>query len=154
MLNIATICIGQIPTDKLALTLPGRDRSYLALANHIFEIANGFTEIANGAAFKGRIAAAQPEKNRSPEELARYGQGIIRALDLWFSDWPDKDCVADVETFYGTQSLHAVLERCTWHAAQHVRQIMMVLDLLDIPAKALLRPEDLRGLPLPKQVWD
>ena len=57
-------------------------------------------------------------------------------------------------TYYGEQPLHEVLERTTWHAAQHVRQVMMVLDSLDITPDRPLTAADLAGLPLPEQVWD
>ncbi len=42
----------------------------------------------------------------------------------------------------------------TWHAAQHVRQVMMVLDGPDIAPERPLTAADLAGLPLPEQVWD
>jgi len=59
-----------------------------------------------------------------------------------------------VDTWYGPQTLHAVLERCTWHSAQHARQLMMVLASLGIPAEDPLTTDDLAGLPLPAEVWD
>jgi len=47
-----------------------------------------------------------------------------------------------------------VLERTTWHSAQHTRQLMMVLNKLDIKPDGPLLTDDLSGLPLPDQVWD
>jgi hypothetical protein len=35
-----------------------------------------------------------------------------------------------VDTYYGTQSFDAALERTTWHVAQHVRQLELVLHTL------------------------
>jgi hypothetical protein len=32
--------------------------------------------------------------------------------------------------YWGEQSVHRVLERTTWHSAQHIRQLIDVLDSL------------------------
>ena len=49
----------------------------------------------------------------------------------------------------------AVLERTTWHVAQHVRQLELVLHTLGAATQeALLPVELLDRLPLPKDVWD
>ena len=56
--------------------------------------------------------------------------------------------------YFGEQSLHQVLERAVWHSAQHARQLMMVLGLLDITPSAPLTEEDLADLPMPENVWD
>jgi hypothetical protein len=51
---------GQIPESRLGDELPDRHRTYLALVNHIFEIAAGFVKITKGASMTGAIAAAIP----------------------------------------------------------------------------------------------
>jgi hypothetical protein len=50
--------------------------------------------------------------------------------------------------------MHEVLERTAWHCAQHTRQLMMLLEMLDIAPNGPLTPADLAGLPLPEKVWD
>jgi hypothetical protein len=47
-----------------------------------------------------------------------------------------------------------VLERTTWHVAQHVRQLERVLVALDVDLGTALAPALLDGLPLPAAVWD
>ena len=73
---------------------------------------------------------------------------------MWWSAREDPQCTRDVDTFYGTQSLHAVLERITWHCAQHVRQLMMVLEMLHISPDDPLGGQDFEGLPMTNDVWD
>jgi hypothetical protein len=59
-----------------------------------------------------------------------------------------------VPTSYGTQELHEVFERSTWHSAQHVRQLADVLDRFGIAPEGRLTAEDLKGLPLPERIWE
>ncbi|MCY3671844.1 MAG: NrdH-redoxin, partial [Alphaproteobacteria bacterium] len=58
------------------------------------------------------------------------------------------------DTYYGAHPLHEVFERTTWHPAQHVRQLMLIHEMLGIETDGPLGAEDFRGLPLPEQVWD
>ena len=144
----------QIPADRLDDKLPNRDRTYQALLNHIFEIAAGFLKITGGASMTGKIAAAVPDLERDLTALTTHSNEIIEGLDVWWSAREDPQCTRDVDTFYGTQSLHAVLERITWHCAQHVRQLMMVLEMLHISPDDPLGGQDFEGLPMPNDVWD
>ena len=50
----------------------------------------------------------------------------------WWQGKADKTCGETVQTYYGPQSLHEVLERATWHIGQHCRQWMMLLDMAGI----------------------
>ena len=59
-----------------------------------------------------------------------------------------------IDAYWGSHTLHEVLEREVWHTAQHTRQVMMFLDQLGIVADRPLTAEDLAGLPLPERVWD
>ncbi len=154
MLRAALRFGSQIPADRLGDKLPNRDRTYLALLNHIFEIAAGLLKITGGASMTGEIAAAVPDLDRDLAALTMRYNEIIEGLDVWWGVREDPECARNVDTFYGTQSLHAVLERITWHCAQHVRQLMMVLEMLHIPADDPLGAQDFERLPMPKDVWD
>ncbi len=46
-----------------------------------------------------------------------------------------------------------MLDRTTWHAAQHTRQLILMLESGGTPADRPLTAEDLRGLPVPDEVW-
>jgi hypothetical protein len=59
-----------------------------------------------------------------------------------------------VNTYYGERSLHELLERCTWHSAQHARQIIAVLERLGIEPDRRLTAADYAGLPMPAGLWE
>jgi len=46
------------------------------------------------------------------------------------------------------------LERTTWHSGQHVRQLVMVLEMLGIEPDRPPTKENFAGLPMPDKVWD
>jgi hypothetical protein len=47
-----------------------------------------------------------------------------------------------------------VLERTAWHAAQHTRQLIIMLESHGITPDRPLTNDDLAGLPVPDEVWD
>jgi hypothetical protein len=51
-------------------------------------------------------------------------------------------------------TLHEYLERTTWHSGQHVRQLVMVLEMLGIEPDKPPTSEMFTGLPMPDKVWD
>jgi hypothetical protein len=81
---------------------------------------------------------------------ARYSNGCA----AWWADFEGKDCLQEIDSYYGKQPLHNVLERRTWHPAQHVRQLMLLLRDDGIEPDGPLSEADFAGLPLPKKPWD
>lgn len=149
-LSTSTRLTVQFPNVNLSDRLPNRDRTNLALANHIVEIAAGYVKVAAGADFDHEVSAAIPEPEVAREALAARSEAVRAALAGESPLRPDDK----VATFFGPVTLHAVLERCTWHAVQHVRQQAMVLERLGIVPDRPLGAEDFEGLPLPAGVWD
>lgn len=143
----------QIPPERLGDGLPHRDRSYLGLANHLIEIAVGFVEVTLGARLSGRRAAAVPLVELNVESLATRCDDIVQSIELLLTS-PRKRWDGTVETYAGDQDLHQVLERTTWHCAQHARQLAMVLEILGIEPDEPLAPDTFVGLPMPTEVWD
>ncbi len=145
----------QIPDDRLGDGLPGRDRSFLELGHHVFVVADAFLDVTLGEALSYERLATPPSGSmRTGADLDRFGSGVRTGLGDWWSGGAEPDCTVPAETYYGPQSLHQVLERTTWHAAQHARQLMMVLGSLGIEPDGPLGEDDLAGLPLPEKVWD
>ncbi|MCY3810598.1 MAG: hypothetical protein OXH15_02240 [Gammaproteobacteria bacterium] len=140
----------QFPAANLGDRLPNRDRTNLALANHIVEIAAGYVKVAAGAEFDHGVSAAIPEPEVGPEALAARSDAVVSALLGGSPVFPGDE----VATFFGSSTLHAVLERCTWHVVQHVRQQAMLLEGLGVAPDGPLATEDFDGLPLPSGVWD
>ena len=59
-----------------------------------------------------------------------------------------------VNTYYGVQPAHGVMERTAWHAAQHCRQLMEVVLQSGYTPDGPLGGAELGGLPLPDEVYD
>ena len=138
----------QFPTTSLQSKLPKRDRTCLALANHIVEIAAGYLQVDAGRTFDAAVSAAVPATELSPPDLSERARAVQAALTS--PARPERT----VETFFGPTTLHQVLERCTWHTAQHTRQLAMLLVRLGVDPDQPLTATDLEGLPVPANVWD
>ena len=141
----------QIPAGKmLERATPGRDRSIRDLAFHIYQIPEAFLEaVENGEQDLPKIYNAPPPPN---DDIARYGSKVEKRLRDWWANKPDTS--GKLATYYGEQPLHHVLERCTWHSAQHARQIIAVLEELGIPPDGPLTGDDYAGLPMPAGLWE
>ena len=149
-LSTSTRLTSQFPAANLGDKLPNRDRTNRALANHIVEIAAGYVRVASGADFDHGISAAIPAMELDRTALATRSQSIRDEL----ANGARLGYGVEVATFFGPTTLHGVLERCTWHVVQHVRQQAMLLEGLAITPDRPLTAEDFEGLPLPAGVWD
>lgn len=156
VLAAAARYLRQIPDRRIDDQLPRRARSTLELGHHIAVIADTFFDVAAGAELTTeRLALVPPEAMTTGADVAAFAESVRGRLADWRSGAADEeDFTRPVATYYGPQPLHDVLERSTWHAAQHTRQLMMVLDTLGLAPDGPLTPEDLAGLPLPEKVWD
>lgn len=149
-LDAAMRLLGQFPAPRLADKLPNRDRTCIALGNHIVEIAAVYLSVAAGGGFDRDASAATPAKELARDALAAKAAMIDAKLAETPVDAPERS----VQSFFGETTLHAVLERSAWHAAQHARQLAMLLERLGIRPEGALTAGDLEGLPLPAEVWD
>ena len=147
----------QIPDDKLGRLLPHRPRSYAQLAYHIFNIADAFLEHEmQGLPLKeGAYNRVPPPEMDSKVKILAYGEDVLARVTAW---WESKGRTTDfsrpADVYYGKVTLHEFLERTAWHSGQHVRQLMMVLDMLAVAPDRPLGPETFAGLPMPEKVWD
>ena len=158
MLRAAQRYIRQIPDGRLVeRAIDNRDRSIRLLGHHIFRIGEAFLEVAvDGVEYWAQLANVPPLDGTftTGEEIAGYGKRVIERLEHWWRRLEDKSCQQKVKTFYGTPPMHQLLERSTWHSAQHTRQMSAVLERFDIKPDGQLTSDDLAGLPLPEGLWD
>jgi hypothetical protein len=144
-----------MPDTMLATEVPNRPRSYLALGHHLFRIPEGLLEVAAGAMLTNDLLTNGPSDGmRTSAALGVYGQHVLVALDAWWDGQADKTGRQVVQTYYGPQSLHEVMERTTWHCGQHVRQWFMLLDMAGITPPVTLDDAAFVGLPMPSSIWD
>lgn len=145
----------QMPDSAMTEKLPNRDRTYRVLAHHIFRIPEAFLEVAGGETLTYTILTTPPPDDMvTADQIAAYGQSVRERFKAWWLGLEDVTGDQRVPTYYGDQPIHEVLERTTWHAAQHVRQTAMILEGLGVAPDAPLTADDLAGLPVPEKVWD
>ena len=147
----------QLPAERLAeRATPGRDRSIRDLAYHVYQVPDSFLRAVEDGArdLAGFYNQPPPPSVRTVGDIRSYGEQVSARLRRWWSALPDKSCAEDVETYYGLQPLHHLLERCTWHSAQHARQIIAVLEGFGIEPAGRLTADDYAGLPLPNGLWE
>lgn len=153
MLAAAQRHIRQMPRDKLGeRATPGRDRSIRDLAFHVYQVPEAFLEcVENAFPDLPSIYNAPPPKDA---DIGAYGERVAKRLESWWSRLDDKSCQGTAKTYYGERPLHELLERSAWHSAQHVRQIVAVLQGFGIAAQPALGERDYAGLPMPKGLWE
>lgn len=154
LLDFAAHYAQRLPDDSLHTRLPGRERTYLDLAYHVAQIVVGFLDAALG----GRLAYEHFERRppghvRTGPDCARLTRSVSQALAVWWAANQSR-LPAVVDTYYGGQPLPGVLERTTWHVAQHVRQLEAVLARLGVSDRPALPAALLEHLPLPADAWD
>ena len=59
-----------------------------------------------------------------------------------------------VKTFFGDQTLYALLGSCAYSVAQHTRQLIAVLELLGGKPDRPLADDDYAGILLPASLWE
>lgn len=147
----------QIPEDKLGCMLPRRPRSYAELAYHIFNIADAFLEHeVEGLPLKeGAYSRVPPPDMNTKAKILAYGRDVMKRFGTW-RDGPGRttDFSRKARVYYGDVTLHDYLERTTWHSGQHLRQLVMVLELLSIAPEMPPTAATFAGLPMPDKVWD
>ena len=156
VLPAAARYVRQIPADWLDKPFRNRNRPIRLLAHHVFRIPEAFLEsLHDGRELTyERIMQEPGTALRTGEAIARFGEAVHGRMREWWKNSPDHACSRVMETYFGKHSMHVVLERTAWHPAQHTRQLMLILESLNIAPDRALTAADLAGLPLPDKVWD
>lgn len=158
VLRAAQRYVRQIPDERLIdRVIPNRDRPIRLLAHHVFRIGEAFVETVSEGKEYAEYHAQQPPAEgtmQSTAEIARYGDSVIERLEQWWRGAKDTSGRQSVKTYYGDQPLHELLERSTWHSAQHGRQLIAVLERYGIAPDRPLTQAELGGLPLPERLWE
>ncbi len=135
--------------------IPHRERVIRTLCYHVFRIGESFLETWDGAEYSVKIADNEPpDELQTGDDIARYGEGVWRRFEAWWAGLDDRELARVLKTYFGDTPAHLVLERVTWHSAQHCRQLVAVLERLGVTPDRPLTPADLAGLPLPERLWE
>jgi glutaredoxin len=145
----------QLPSEVLTTSLPGRDRNYLDLGFHVFMIPLAFLDAVRGEELTFEHFERRPPAYMSSAELViTFGESVREELSEWWRIAAREGLPDSVLTYYGRHSTHSVLERTAWHAAQHARQLMVLVSNQDIVPNRPLGETELAGLPLPDEIYD
>ena len=150
---------GQLPAARHDEPIPGRDRTYLGLANHIVAHVEIFLTLAEGAEFTldgvdEEILRGLERRIVPPADLLSRAHEATSRLRDWLSATTAAELERIVGTFFGDQTVHALLASCAYSVAQHTRQLMAVLEMLGIEPDGPVGKDSYRGLPMPSGVWE
>ena len=157
VLGAAQRHVMQLPPERLQeRATEGRDRSIRDLAYHIYQVPDSFLQaVQEGVEDLTSIYNAPPPPSvKTSADIRAYGEKVAQRVRRWWETVADKSAAGTVKTYYGVQPLHHLLERCTWHSAQHARQIVAVLEGFGIAAQPPFGEKDYAGLPLPAGLWE
>jgi hypothetical protein len=147
--------VGQFPHDIANQDVRDRKRTHRELSFHVFRVVEALLDCADGRELSYEYYADNPpDQMKDFKEIIIYGEDVSQRLKSWWIKYPNRKCTNHVETYFGKKTLHEVMERTAWHAGQHVRQFMMLLEQIDIEPQFPLTSKDFAGLPMPEKVWD
>ena len=154
ILDVARPLIDQMTPAMLAYMLPSRKRPMLNVANQVGSVMRAFLASYHDDVHAKRFYKKPDDIVTKADVLARLDE--TRALfDRWWElDGFDDPLDRVTPTSWGYPTLHEVLERETWHTAQHVRQLASVIRDHGAEPVAPLPPALLEGLPLPEGLVD
>jgi hypothetical protein len=152
-MDAALELIPLMPADRLDTHVPGRPRSYRTLAFHLFRVVDAFLDANESVTLVQAMFREEPALDASTGSLVAYGTKVRDRFRAW---WQAGDTAPSksLQTYYGPQSLHELMERTTWHSGQHVRQYMMLLEKEGVTHHRPLVAVDFANLPMPQNVWD
>ena len=143
-----------IPDDRVEWTPPERNRPLSDLGFHVFRLSLGFIEAVDRGTFPASVhAQTAPVDLRTGEGIARYGALVRGRLSGWFAGAGGDEFGRIIEAYWGPIGAHDMLERTTWHAAQHLRQLYILAGRIGVTPSA---PEPIAAyedLPLPAAIW-
>jgi len=144
----------QFPQSALRETFRDRNRTPAGTAFHVFRVAEMGLQAAGQTELLFEGFNDVPPDDWSAQDIAGWGLQVRDRLLAWWAQEADRELLYTVPTYYGRRPMHDVLERTAWHAAQHTRQLVLMLESHGVQADRPLTAEDLAGLPVPDQVWD
>jgi hypothetical protein len=124
--------LAQVPPARLEdAPTSGRERSVRQLGYHVFRLSVAFVDAQRTRRLpQAWLQEGVPPEFDTPQRLVRYGERVRAVIGTWLTgpgSWS-----APVETYYGLQTGHQLLERTTWHAAQHLRQLYAYLERIGV----------------------
>ncbi len=154
VLESAERLLRAVPDRQLDFVPPERKRTIRDLGYHLFRVALSFPDAMDaGELPRGWFSETAPATMTDAHALAAFGALARGRLAGWFEGTGPREYGRVIQVYYGPQPAHELLERTTWHAAQHLRQLYDLAERCDVTPPAPLPEDALKGLPLPQAVW-
>lgn len=154
VLRAAARYTAQFSEEQLRTVFRNRNRTVGALAFHVFRVAEMGLQAAQQIPLRFESFDDLPPEPWQGGDILGWGGQVRERIAQWWQSETDRSLRYLVPTYYGQRSMHDVLERTAWHAAQHTRQLILILETYGITPDGPLTAEDLSGLPVPDEVWD
>jgi hypothetical protein len=133
---------------------PERKRTVRDLGFHVFRLSLAYVDAMDqGALPEEWFQEPAPAGLTDGRAVANYGALVRARLTGWFEGADAREYGRVVQVYYGPQDAHELLERTTWHAAQHLRQLYVLAARLGVTPPAPLPTDAFEGLPLPAALW-
>jgi hypothetical protein len=154
VLECAEELVRAFPESALDVIPQERKRTVRDLGYHLFRVGLSFVDAMDrGELPEGWFEEPAPPAMRAAVAVASYGSLVRGRLQGWFAGVAEDEFARIIAVYYGPQSAYDLLERTTWHAAQHLRQLHVLAARLGVTPPSPLPLEEFRGLPLPDAIW-
>ncbi|MGH7278559.1 MAG: DinB family protein, partial [Candidatus Rokuibacteriota bacterium] len=154
ILDAAEVLLRNAPDAWLASVPSERDRSVRDLGFHVFRLSLAFIDGMDLGRFPERwLQETPPAALQDGHALASYGALVRARIGGWFEGTDTGEYARMIDVYYGPQSGHDLLERTTWHAAQHLRQLYVLAERAGLTPPVPLPTDAFRDLPLPDALW-
>ena len=147
----------QLPPSEYDSNIPGRDRSYLDLVGHIVGHVGRLVQVLEDpyrdytdVEVLGPLG--QPPDGATVAELTTLAEAQQSELVRWWQ--ADPGLGQPLTTYFGEHTAGWFLLSTAYSVVQHTRQLVVVLEGLGIEPIERLADPDLRGLRLPRGIWD
>jgi hypothetical protein len=154
ILDSAQSLIARFDRAQLDTVPPERKRSIRDLGYHIFRVGLSFVDTMD----RGHLPETWFDE-RAPEgmgdggDVARWGALVRGRIAGWFEGAADNEFDRTLSIYYGPQGAHDLLERTAWHCGQHLRQLYVLAERVNIKPAAPLPTDAFKGLPMPEALW-
>ena len=146
--------IRNVPDRHLDWRPPERNRTFRNLGYHVFRLSLAFVDGMDLGEFpESWLLDQAPADLHDGAAIARYGALVRGRISGWFEGASPAEFERIIKVYYGPQSGHDLLERTTWHAAQHLRQLYILAARIDVKPEGPEPVEAYKDLPLPAAIW-
>ena len=145
----------QFNETQLREVFRDRDRTAGNTAFHAVRVAEMGLQAAQGIELRYEGFFEVAPADWTANDIVRWALDVRDQYQSWWQTQQQQDPLVNfkVPTYYGQRPMHDVLERTAWHAAQHSRQVMLMLESHGIAPDHALTMQDFEGLPVPDEAW-